>query len=314
MNERINFPFNSLLEERKRMFCELYTSLIIHREMSSYHDMLNTIGNPHLLIENGGVTLHAINRCVDAIENFYSHRGIIFLIDSVIDSVVGSFKEENFDFFASSMPQYRDVIAKYRFDNASVQFIDRMLRSKLQGFKMVCSDLDNIYKNIHDSFCQIYFDSTNYKSKKNEKKGVGVVGPVVFSWGGAPMGDALADSVVDRKKQEQLVNSCMSYILEYLRRVELFHRSVMNSFYDVYQVFSDISDRFNGLELALYHDLSNIDKNIDMIFSNYYATEIEMMNETYHLKISEDHNITFREMIESVSEMMPLYNRFGDVA
>lgn len=128
------------------------------------------------------------------------------------------------------------------------------------------------------------------------------------------MGDAMADTVVDRSKQEQLVNTCMHYILDYLRRVEAFHRLVMSSFYGIYQAFADVSDRFNDLELKLYEDLSNLNVETDEIFTSYYNTEVKMMHETYTLNISEDDNMTFKEMVERVHEMVPLYSKVNQAA
>ncbi len=313
MIERKSFPFRPLLDERKRMFCELYASLLVHREMSSYEDMLTAIGNPQKLISEGAITLNTINRCVESIDNNYSHRGLMYLIDSVIESVVASFRDENFEYFVMSFPQHKEMIEEHQFDQKAIQMVDTLLRSKLEGMRQVCGDLDRIYQNIHETFCQIYFDSTSFKGAKKSKSTC-VVGPVVFSWGGSPMGDAMADTVVDRAKQEQLVNICMHHILDYLRRVEAFHRLVMTSFYGLYQVFAEVSDRFNDLELSLYEDLHQITSDTDKVFSDYYQSEIEMMHETYTLNISEDDNITFKEMVERVSEMLPLYSKVDRAA
>ncbi|MCK5882635.1 MAG: hypothetical protein KAG61_03015 [Bacteriovoracaceae bacterium] len=315
MIERKNFPFNALLEERKRMFCELYSSMIVHSEMSSYEDMLDSIGDPQKLISDGSISLHTVNRCVEAIEKKYSHQGMMLLIDSVIDSVIGSFKDENFEFFAKSIPEHKGMISEHQFDRGAIQMVDSLLRSKLDGLKQVCTDLDRIYQNIHETFCQIYFETSSFKGgSRPSSKAVGVVGPVVFSWGGSPMGDAMADTVIDRSKQVQLVNTCMHYVLDYLRRVEAFHRLVMTSFYGIYQLFAEVSDHFNELEYGLYLDLQNICNKTDEVFSSYYNLEIEMMHETYTLKISDDNNITFKEMVERVHEMVPLYGKENKAA
>lgn len=316
MSVRNTFPFSALITERKRMFCELYSSLIVHREMSSYLSMLDKIGDPQSLLYGGKISLNTVNACVQAIESSYSHRGIKFLINSVIDAVLDSFREENFEFFKQSLPQYRDLIESHSFSGKEVKLIENMLRAKLEGHKQICNDLDGIYEKIHSTFCQIYFDTTRPASTVNSKKGksIGVVGPVAFSWGGAPVGDALADSVVDKKKQAMLINTCMTHILDYLRRVSAFHRYMMSSFYDLYQLFSDISDRYNHLEENLYDHLHDVSENIDDLFDLYYHSEISLMGQTYQLPIGEDGSPTFDDVVRNVQDHLQQYIQAQDAA
>lgn len=315
MSVKNDFPFSALISERKRMFCELYSSLIVHREMSSYLLMLEKIGDPQALIQGGKISLHTINSCVQAIESSYSHRGIKYLINSVIDAILDSFREENFDYFKQSLPGQRSLIESHNFSGKEIKLIENMLRAKLEGHKQICNDLDQIYEKIHESFCQIYFDAT-VPAATNSKlsKGVGVVGPVVFSWGGAPVGDALADSVVDKKKQQYLVNTCMTHVLDYLRRVSAFHRYMMTSFYDLYQVFSDISDRYNSLEETLYSHLHQVTEKADDLFNQYYKSELALMGQTYKQPIAETDDLTFDDVVRNVQEHLQFYIQAQDAA
>ena len=190
-----------------------------------------------------------------------------------------------------------------------------MLRAKLEGHKQVCNDLDQIYERIHQSFCQIYFDATTpAKPAQSIAKGVGVVGPVVFSWGGSPVGDALADTVVDKRKQQLLINQCMTHVLEYLHRVSAFHRYMMTSFYDMYQLFSDISDRYNQLEMSLYSLLSPMVQDIDGLFSKYYQGELALMGDTYRQPLSAEGGLTFNDVVQNVHDHLQLYIRAQDAA
>ena len=315
MTAKIDFPFAQHLSERKRMFCELYSSLIVHRELSSYISMLEKIGDPQYLVQGGHISLNTINSCVQAIESSYSHRGIKFLITNVIDSILDSFREESFEFFKASFPEAKSVIENTSFSAKEVRLIENMLRAKLEGHKQICNDLDLIYERIHQSFCQIYFDATAPATPAQKRgRGAGVVGPVVFSWGGAPVGDALADSVVDKKKQQQLIHQCMTNIVEYLRRVNAFHRYMMTSFYDLYQTFSDISDRYNQLEVYLYNQLQPINAEVDSLFAKYYQSELSLMGETYKQPIDDGGKLTFNDVVQNVHDHLDLYIQAQDAA
>lgn len=319
--------FKDYVEEREKKFVDLYTSIILHYQMTGHSGLLHGLQEANTLAPDGLLNHEYINRCVEVLDENYSVKDIKNHLGMILDSIVSILALENFEFFKENFPENVETISKISIHKNTFEEIRKDFNDLFFEFSSKLSILVEIDNVIQGLLAAVYSKRRfeEYGNKKStivipskKKRQLGVVGVAVFMKSGTTLGDIFGGSKMSASQEngesQKYFESIMEQISNYVNLCDELHQMLIHKSVAIREFFEGISRRLVKLELELYQKLKNETIMVDRLFEAYYETEIIKLEETYRMPVKKsDLNYTFENVVEEVNEIIAEYGLYDSI-